>query len=132
MKIVINRCYGGFSLSGVAIKWLVQNHPDFLQGTPIKKYYGSTTAHTIDLGDGFMEDQRGVTVCRDGVIYSPYGIDDEFRSHPALIECVEALGKAANGRHAELKIVEIPDGISWEIDDYDGMESIEESHSSWS
>ena len=33
---------------------------------------------------------------------------------------------------AELAIVEIPDGIEWEIDDYDGIETIAETHRTWS
>ena len=30
------------------------------------------------------------------------------------------------------KIVEIPDGVQWEITEYDGKECIKEKHRSWS
>ena len=54
------------------------------------------------------------------------------RNDPVLIKVVEALGEKANGTFAELKIVEIPDGTDWEIDEYDGSETIHEKHKSWS
>lgn len=53
------------------------------------------------------------------------------RTDPELIECIETLGEKANGKHASLEIVEIPDDVDWYIDDYDGIESIEEVHNSW-
>lgn len=92
MKVVINRCYGGFSLSEEAYKYL-------------------------DLPwDGYG-----------------YAFDStiEDRSNPRLIACVEALGEKANGSCAELKVVEVPDGIDVYIHNYDGMESVREVHSSW-
>jgi hypothetical protein len=57
---------------------------------------------------------------------------DLKRDDPILIQVVKELGKEANGSCAELEIVEIPDGINWEIDEYDGMERVEEAHRSWS
>ena len=56
----------------------------------------------------------------------------ETRADPLLVQVVEELGDKANGSHAKLKIVEIPDGVKWEIDQYDGMESVDEVHRSWS
>ena len=60
------------------------------------------------------------------------GIDSDYRvdrTDPKLVECVEKLGKRANGDYADLKIIEIPDGIDVTIDDYDGIETvIEEGH----
>ncbi len=53
------------------------------------------------------------------------------RNDPLLIEIVERLGKAANGEFAELKIVEIPDGVDWEIEEYDGNEWVSEVHRTW-
>ena len=39
--------------------------------------------------------------------------------------------KKASGELSKLSIVEVPDDIQWEIDDYDGMESVHELHRSW-
>lgn len=54
------------------------------------------------------------------------------RNDPILVHVVETLGAEANGRFAKLHIVEVPDDVNWEISDYDGMESVEEVHRSWS
>jgi hypothetical protein len=91
MKVVINRCYGGFSLSEKAYDCL---------GIP---------------WDGYG-----------------YGVFSADRSNPKLVACVEALGKEADGQLAKLKIVDIPDGINWEIVEHDGMERVVERHLSWS
>lgn len=58
------------------------------------------------------------------------------RHDPLLVQVVEELGpdkhrEGASGRCAQLHIVEIPDGVQYEIDEYDGMESIHEIHRSW-
>jgi hypothetical protein len=42
------------------------------------------------------------------------------------------LGDVANGFAADLKIVEIPDGVDWEIEEYDGNEWVAEVHRTWS
>ena len=85
VKIVINRCYGGFGLSEKAMKFL--------------------------------------------------GIGSEWpdiaRNDPKLVECVEKLGEEANDTCAELKVVEIPDDVNWEIGEYDGLEWVEEVHRRW-
>lgn len=54
------------------------------------------------------------------------------RNDPDLVEIVEELGDEANGAFAHLKIVDIPDGIEWEIEEYDGREWISETHRTWS
>lgn len=89
MKVVINRCFGGFGLSKKAYEYM-------------------------------------------GLEWDGYGFKfDNDRTNPKLIECVETLGNEANGCCAALKVVKIPDGISWEISEYDGLEVVEEKHRSW-
>jgi len=47
------------------------------------------------------------------------------RDDPRLVECVRTLGEEANGPDAELDIIEIPDDATdWEIEEYDGAESV--------
>lgn len=46
------------------------------------------------------------------------------RHHPVLVNCVEELGKKANGFCSRLKIAKIKGNV-YRIDEYDGMESVE-------
>lgn len=88
MKIVVNRCYGGFGLSQEAL--------DFLDTNSGHQYGWPHMRHSIE-----------------------------------LVECVEELGNKAGGEYSELKVIDIPDGIEWEIWDHGGMESIHEKHRKW-
>jgi len=55
----------------------------------------------------------------------------ENRADPKLIQVVEELGDKANGSCAKLEIVEIPDGVDWQIEEYDGNEHVAEKHRTW-
>ena len=57
---------------------------------------------------------------------------DMARNDPFLIQVVETMGDNANSWTSELRIVEIPDDVQWEIDEHDGLESIHEVHRVWS
>jgi len=48
-----------------------------------------------------------------------------------LVEIVESLGSRANTRVSSLKIVEIPNDVDWQIEEYDGMEWVAEKHRTW-
>ena len=54
------------------------------------------------------------------------------RDDPYLVKIVNELGMGANGVHANLKIVEIPGDVDWEIEEYDGNEWVAEKHRTWS
>ena len=121
MKVVINRCFGGFSLSDEAIEKCIE--------------YGMTVASSYE-ADNYKECdfvQTNENWCQ----YYPakhYYSDPEFRSHPTIIKVIEELGyEKASGLHAKLDIVDIPfDSTSgWYIHDYDGRECINEQHQSW-
>jgi hypothetical protein len=53
------------------------------------------------------------------------------RNDPVLVQVVETLGKRANGAYSDLKIVDVPDDVEWEIQEYDGKEWIAEKHRTW-
>lgn len=81
MKLVVNKCYGGFSLSDEALSMLGLEHQ-----------------------------------------YDAWDID---RNDPRLVKVVETLGRAADGRHARLVVVELPeDTTDHYVDEYDGMETV--------
>ena len=60
--------------------------------------------------------------------FVPSDID---RSDKDLVSIVKEFGNTASGRSSELKIVEIPDDVDWEVSEYNGMEIIDEKHRSW-
>lgn len=110
MKIVINRCFGGFSISREAAKFMAESGCERakkeLQETGKGHFYGS----------GYVE-----------------GMSDRYdRASEHLVLAVETLKEKANGSCASLKVIEIPDGIDYYIDEYDGMERVCENHRSWS
>jgi hypothetical protein len=53
------------------------------------------------------------------------------RDDPHLVKVVEELGEEANDEHADLTVVEIPDGVNWCVEEYDGREWIAEVHRTW-
>lgn len=106
MKVVINRCFGGFGLSQQALDELRKTWPE-----AVKEHEG----------DSFY-----------GPLYATGQDENSFRSDPRVVKVVETLGELANGRFAGLKIVDIPDNISWHIHDYDGVEHVAQDHQTWS
>ena len=57
--------------------------------------------------------------------------NDIPRDDPRLIQVIEELGERASGKYSVLKIVEIPDGVEWEIQENLGYEWVAEKHRIW-
>ena len=141
MKVVINRCYGGFGLSHEAVMRYfeikgITVYPE--QGKDYWKFWTYWTVKPEDRvedkeGDAFyamsMEDRRAYNKLRsEQTVY-----EREIERHdPALAQAVEELGDKANGAYAELVVIEIPDDIEYIVEEYDGMEHIAEAHRTWS
>lgn len=53
------------------------------------------------------------------------------RADPFLVQVVEELGEESWGDYAKLGIVEIPDDVKWEVEEYDGKEWVAEVHRRW-
>jgi hypothetical protein len=139
-KVVINDCYGGFSLSPKALLWLYAKGMTCI-ACDVEKYYGKNypIRANEDLQkwreylSGNVEPSYFVTIFSpdEKFVLDRYGIKD--RSDPLLIECIETLGsKDVSGQCAKLKIIEIPDDIEYTIEEYDGIEHIAETHRTWS
>ncbi len=91
-KVVINKCYGGFSLSDKAKEL----------------YCKLKDINEVDYWRGEIE-----------------------RDDPILIQVVDKFGEAANGSCAKLRIIEIPEEIDWQVEEYDGMEWVAQKHQTW-
>lgn len=59
---------------------------------------------------------------------SPWDIP---RNDPILVSMVENMGEEVDGAFAQLKVVEIPDEVEWQIEEYDGLEWVAEKHRTW-
>ena len=151
-KIVINDCFGGFSLSMEAQKRyleLIGKKAYFFKNdlhTDKHEPYDGTgselfvTTFTVSNPDDHLRphkewremDQEERITANKAYEEISFSERDLERDDPLLIKVVEELGDKADGRFAKLKIVEIPDDVDWEIDEYDGSETVEEKHRSWS
>lgn len=90
MKILINKCFGGFEFSDEFIE-------EYTKRTGTSFYYNSN-----------------------------------YRTANNIIELFEELGsKRSSSKLSKLKLVEIPDDVEWEVQEYDGNEWIAEVHRTW-
>lgn len=107
MKIVLNKCYGGFSISREAAEHMA--------------------------AAGCQHAARELEESKDRFYGYGYakGYDSYDRANPYLVAAVEALGEKANGWSAALEVVEIPDGADYEIDEYDGKETARQRYDGW-
>ena len=113
-KIVINSKHGGFGLSDEAVELYSK-----FSGLNLKKVEKEWSFCSHFYIDGIEDDDH-------------YFADDDIeRDDPILVGVVTALGDKASGRHAKLKIVEIPDDVEYHIEEYDGLEHVAEKHRTW-
>lgn len=137
-KVVINNCYGGFGLSVACVKELIRRGCSGISKIPVGKFFKDYSA-TPKTGYKKEKDKE-LTVYRSGIC--TYVGDDNFiydnitgipRDDPILVKVIEDLGaEICSGDYAKLKIVEIPCSVTWIINEYDGLEVVEEQHESWS
>lgn len=144
-KIVVNRCYGGFGLSHAAYEKLIE------WGVPVRKYKNQERDPETNLyknepaNEGEVIFDRELTPegeCSMNDLYWKYRESSvtgrywdtwtrDSRTHPLIIRLVEEMGDDASGKYADLKIVEIPAGIQWHLEEYDGIEHVAEDHRTW-
>ena len=140
-QIVINTCFGGFSLSHEGILAYLDKC-----GTPVwtevNDRLGSIIPFTYYLvppekrisgspdnwHDMTMEQRQAHNAAYSETVFYDR---DVARDDPILVRTVLELGSAANGSFAELKVVTVPDDVSWTIEEYDGTEWVAETHRTW-
>lgn len=80
---------------------------------------------------GFGLNDKAFTIYNERAGKSFKYYSDIPRDCPELVRLVEEMGVKAGTRHSQLKVVEIPDDVKWEIDEYDGSEWVAEVHRVW-
>jgi hypothetical protein len=116
-RIVINTScgdgsYGGFSLSHKAFMRLRElQQREALQEPDLGAYWPQAAT------------PREPSLNRCGILIPR---DDE-----KLVQVVAELGAEANGHCAELKIVEVPTDVQWQLERVGGVEHISEAHRTW-
>lgn len=161
MKVVINRCFGGFGLSPLAVKRMAE-----LNGRPCYFFvddrkpdgslqFGKYKSATIEEAESSLmfsafdipnptevigeevkwknltTEQRKAHNDLYEKHYLQSGRDAVERHDSKLVQVVEELGERANGAHAKLAVIEIPDGTNYIVEEYDGSEHIAEAHQTW-
>jgi len=149
MKVVINDCFGGFNLSHKAVMRYAE-----LKGINLypwidnisKKVYGDRATldnphicihYTTVPEDEYQkaeeeESKKPISRGRYNKTNDYYFSERDInRTDPLLIKVIKEMGNDANGHCAELKIINIPDDVEWEIEEYDGSEWVAEKHRTW-
>ncbi|AQP89277.1 hypothetical protein WFY73_001475 [Listeria monocytogenes] len=138
MKIVLNKCFGGFALSHVAYLYLCE-----LKGIDVhaylveekdrifhfKKIYKShKTSNAFEriwyLKNVLPKMELSLEENWDFLEHIDLDFDGTNRADPDLIKTVEIFGGASNTITSTLKVVEIPDGNDFIIHENDGFESV--------
>lgn len=144
MKIILNKCYGGFDVSPAGYKLYAKKkgfepYPYVLMGDPYNiedYYYKKIKWEEIDgYSVHYLKKDWGDKISRE--LFEEIADDDYFwingtyRTDSTLIEVVEELGQKASGPCGELRIVEIPDDLDYVIDEYDGYERLHQRVKEW-
>lgn len=138
MKILVNRCYGGFGISDKAFE-------EYLNRTN-QEYYKRESEHSFSIS-GFdyykvppeVYDQIYKKELAKPVSDGRFEKSNDLylssssigRTDPILIQIVEEMGEDSFRMCSSIEVLEIPDGIDWTIEEYDGMEHVAEAHRTW-
>lgn len=140
-KVILNKCYGGFSLSEEAHRLYAMKKGfevfayknDRYSAKNKQSYYKKLEKNEDALFKYYFTKDFGnnsVISSEDYAKYS-FSLGAGDREDKTLIEVVEELGEKSNSPFSSLVVVEIPDDLEYVIDDYDGIETLHQKVQEW-
>lgn len=113
-KLVINSKYGGFYLSDEGVELYGS-----LKGLNLKKVKSEFHSGFSFYADGIEDDDHY------------FSVDELERDDPILVGVVTALGDKASTSLSQLKVIEIPSNVEFQIEEHEGLEHVAEKHRTW-
>lgn len=138
MKIVLNKCFGGFGVSHegkmeyykraglTAFPYVDTSRFD--KPSKFERYVGQKIGMMNTVlylkNDPEVESFKASWKEVDEK-YGYHSLDfEDLRTDEAFVSVVEDLGEKADGSFSNLEVYEIPDGAEYSIHDYDGVETL--------
>ena len=115
-KIVINKCYGGFSLTARGTKKYLKERGVEFRSKPSRF--------------GLEPDDQDFEIKKNGT-WEGFWYNDISRDDSVLVALVEKFGNDISTSCSSLEVVKIPNKTKWQIDEYDGIEWVAEKHRTW-
>jgi len=141
VKVILNKCYGGFHPSVEAYRLYakkkgIEVYPyimDYVSGFSRVRYKKADDCENDNMWVQYFTRDFGENVEIGNDDYEKYALvlRDDYREDPVLVEVVEELGDKASSNVSNLVVVEIPDGMEYVIDDYDGAETLHQKVREW-
>lgn len=146
-KVIINKCFGGYGFvpftiqqyadaKGIKLYWYTRDCSRDVGRA--KEALISTTIDEINQRDDLLMDVYPIMRDMGDAFILAWGENSDLifemppkemsRVDPVLIEIIERYGdQNVHGCYAP-KVVEVPDGVAWVVEEYDGFESLHEAH----
>jgi len=121
MKIVLNKCYGGFHISDEGYEWLLKN----------KNWKCTTLGKDGEWKNSNAKIYKSEEDIPFGGKYYFTSDDRGFRTNKDVIEMVKILKEKASFQTSKIEIIEIPDNVDYEIEEHAGIEHVAEKHNTW-
>jgi len=118
-KVVYNACFGGFSIADKAIVWMrkqdADNWDEVTEEDIEQADNATVSGEYYDGGSGPKKDHHDVLrFPRDNRLLALVVVGETEYEGPVSGQC------------ADLRVAEVPDGVEWTIDEYDGSETVEQ------
>lgn len=137
MKVILNKCFGGFHLSHEAHMLYAKKkgltlYPYVLDYSTDTYYYTNNPENENEYTIHYFTKNYGDTISfKDAKDEYFLRLNYLYRDDPILVEVVEELGERADGHFADLVVVDIPDNMDYVIDNYDGKETLHQKVQEW-